>query len=70
MVVTRSAGKNSMLTGSQQAHVGIGGSVIHSKVNVNVGKDIAVTHQLVKSVDPSGQGTGGGSLQCIQCVQE
>lgn len=47
----------------KQAHVGIGGSVIHSKVNVNVGKDIAVTHQLVKSVDPSGQGTGGGSLR-------
>ena len=44
----------------KQAHVGIGGSVIHSKVNVNIGKDIAVTHQLVKSVDPSGQGTGGG----------
>ena len=44
----------------KQAHVGIGGSVIHSKVNVNAGKDIAVTHQLVKSVDPSGQGTGGG----------
>lgn len=48
----------------KQAHVGIGGSVVHSKVNVNMGKDIAVTHQLVKSVDPSGQSTGGsGSLR-------
>ena len=48
----------------KQAHVGIGGSVIHSKVIVNTGKDIAVTHQLVKSVDPSGQSTGGaGSLR-------
>ena len=54
----------------KQSHVGIGGSVVHSKVNVNIGKDIAVTHQLVKSVEPSGQGYRRRRVTaCFKCFQ-
>jgi ketosteroid isomerase-like protein len=35
----------------KQANVNIGGKVVHSDVVVNLGKDIAVTHQLVRSAD-------------------
>ena len=35
----------------KQAMVNIGGEVVHSDVVVNVGKEIAVTHQLVRSAD-------------------
>jgi ketosteroid isomerase-like protein len=39
----------------KQASVNIGGKVVHSNVTVNVGSDIAVTHQLVKSADVDGE---------------
>jgi len=35
----------------KQANVNIGGQVVHSDVVVNLGKYIAVTHQLVRSAD-------------------
>ena len=40
----------------KQAKLKIGGKVQHMNVHVNVGKDIAVTHQLVKSVDTEASG--------------
>ena len=39
-----------------QAKLKIGGKVKHKNVHVNVGKDIAVTHQLVQSVDTDKSG--------------
>ena len=35
----------------KQANVNIGGQVVHSDIVVNLGKYIAVTHQLVRSAD-------------------
>ena len=35
----------------KQAKIKIGGKVVHSDITVNVGRDIAVTHQLVRSID-------------------
>jgi len=35
----------------KQANLKIGGKVVVSDVHINVGKDIAVTHQLVRSAD-------------------
>ena len=39
-----------------QAKLKMGGKVQHMNVHINVGKDIAVTHQLVKSVDTEASG--------------
>ena len=35
----------------KQAKIKIGGKVVHSDVTVNIGRDIAVTHQIVRSTD-------------------
>ncbi len=40
----------------KQAMVNIGGEVVHTNVKVNVGSDIAVTHQLVRSADVEADG--------------
>ena len=46
----------------KQAMVNIGGEVVHTNVKVNVGRDIAVTHQLVKSADVDGESLNNDKL--------